>query len=52
MIEITIDCGLGASVGMTAHLFDIEGHELYSGSAQLTAADADDLSNEELISNG
>lgn len=48
LIEITIDCGLGASVGMTAHLFDIEGHELYSGSAQLTAADADDLSNEEL----
>lgn len=48
LIEITIDCGLGASVGMTAHLFDIEGHELYSGTAQLTAADADDLSNEEL----
>lgn len=48
LIEFTIDCGLGASVGMTAHLFDIEGHELYSGDAQLTAEDADNLSNEKL----
>lgn len=49
LVEITIDCGLGASVGMTAHLFDIEGHELYSGTAQLTSEDADNLSNESLF---
>lgn len=49
LIEIIFDCGLGASVGMTAHLFDIEGHELYSGEAQLTAQDADDLSNQKLF---
>lgn len=48
LVEITIDCGLGASVGMTAHLFDVEGHELYSGTAQLTAEDAENLSNEKL----
>lgn len=49
LVEITIDCGLGASVGMTAHLFDIEGHELYSGAAQLTAEDAENISNEEMF---
>lgn len=49
LVEITIDCGLGASVGMTAHLFDIEGHELYSGTAQLTAEDAENLSKEEMF---
>lgn len=48
IIEITIDCGLGASVGVTAHLFDVEGHELYSGTAQLTAEDAEALSSEKM----
>lgn len=48
LVTVTIDCGLGASVGMTAHLFDIEGHELYSGEAQLTAEDAQNLSNEKM----
>lgn len=48
LVDISLSAGLGASVGMTAHLFDVEGHELYSGKAQLTADDAEELSNEEM----
>ncbi len=49
LITITFDGGVGASVGMTAHLFDVEGHELYSAKTQLTLQDAQDLSNESLF---
>lgn len=48
LITLTVDFGVGASVEMIAHLFDIEGHELYSGTAQISSSEADDLANEEL----
>ncbi len=48
LVEFTIDTGLGGSVSGTAHLFDIEGHELYSTDTKITAEDANNLSNEEL----
>lgn len=46
VIELVIDTGLGVSWGMKAHLFDKEGHELYSGDTQISAEDANELSNE------
>ena len=48
IVELTVDAGLGASVGMTSHLFDVEGHELYSADVQLSAEDAENLANEKL----
>ena len=46
--EFVIKAGLGASVGMVAHLFDAEGHELYSADVTISGEDADALANEEL----
>ncbi len=48
IIDITIELGAGVSTGMTAHLLDIEGHKLYSGTTKLTAEDAELLSQEKL----
>lgn len=44
VIELVIDTGLGVSWGLKCHLFDAEGHELYSGDAQISANDANALS--------
>lgn len=48
LVEITVDAGVGASVGAKAHLFDSEGHLIMSTEATLLAADADELAQEEL----
>lgn len=47
LIELMIDIGVGASVEFTAHLFDAEGHELFSTKTSLTSEDADKMANEE-----
>ena len=48
LINLNLDFGAGANISMTAHLFDAEGHELFSSTAELSADDADELSNEKL----
>lgn len=47
--EITVDLGLGVSMSMTSHLFDAEGHELYSTDVEISADVASLLANEQLF---
>lgn len=44
--EVLIDVGAGVDTKMTAHLFDIEGHELYEGEAAMSAEEAQALAEE------
>ena len=46
IIDCAVDIGVGAAVTGKAHLFDAEGHELYSGDATITAEEADELEDE------
>lgn len=48
LIDLSLDVGAGVAFTTTAHLFDAEGHELYSGETMLTIMDAEDLEKEEL----
>lgn len=49
LIEIMIDVGVGAAVEFTAHLFDAEGHELYSTKTSLTSEDADKMADDKAL---
>lgn len=47
--EITVDLGIGVSMSKTAHLFDAEGHDLYSTNVEISADVASLLANEQLF---
>jgi len=46
LINLSVDLGAGVTLEMTAHLLDIEGHQLYSGPAEINADDAEELASE------
>lgn len=47
VVELSIEGGLGASVGMTSHLFDAGYHEIFSSNSNISIQDAEELAREE-----